>query len=523
MRNGTAPPGTIAGVTPETLPRALVEAARRHPERPLLRFEGATWSYAGFADHVRVVAGALRGWGVRPGDRVALYLENSPSFLAAYLATLWCGAVMVPLNVRYRDAELRHMLADAEARLVVTDAAGRPTVDAVRPDAPSLGAVVELAGRPEADAGVWHTLAAAEPLAEPIGNDPAAAALIAYTSGTTGRGKGAVLSHANLLANARSVGRAWAWTAADRLLLALPLFHIHGLGVGFHGTLAHGAGLTLHRRFDPATVLRDLEAGEATLFFGVPTMYGRLLAEAGGRAVRAPGLRLLVSGSAPLAPATLAQVEATFGHRILERYGMTETVMLAGNPLAGPRKPGTVGLPFEGVELRLADPASGGAVAAGAGGEVQVRGASVTRGYWRDADATAAAFTADGWFKTGDLGTLDEAGYLTLAGRARELIISGGFNVYPREVEEHIAALPGVREVAVVGLPDPDLGERVAAAVVRSPEGEPVDAEAVIAHCKRHLAGFKAPRSVTFVDALPHNAMGKLLRHAVRDALLGTV
>ncbi len=517
-------------MTPPTLPNVLADAAERYPTRTLLRFEGAAWSYRAFLVEVRWAAAALQAWGLRPGERVALYLGNTPSYLVAYLAALWCGAAVVPANTRYRDTELGHMLRDAGARLVVTDADGDATVAAIREHAPSVEASVALTGAPAADRPRWATLAEvagitaatdADGAATLAATDPDGLALIAYTSGTTGRSKGAKLTHANLVTNAHAVGRAWRWTAADHLLLALPLFHIHGLGVGFHGTLVHGAGLTLHRRFDADEVLAALENGRATMFFGVPTMFGRLLVEAGDRPRRLATVRLLVSGSAPLAAATLERVERMLGHRILERYGMSETVMLTGNPLDGPRKAGTVGVPFDGVELRLdaVDRTTVADAAPVTAGEVVVRGPSVTSGYWNDPDGTVAAFTADGWFRTGDLGTLDADGYLTLTGRARELIISGGFNVYPREVEEAIASLPGVREVAVVGLPDADLGERVAAAVVVDPSGPEVDAERVVAHCQRLLAGFKTPRTVAFVEALPRNAMGKLLRHVVQDEL----
>jgi len=515
-------------VIPDSLPHVLADAAARHPARHLLSFEGRRHSYGAFAAQVAAAATALVAWGLRPGDRVALYLGNTPSYLVAYLAALWCGAAVVPANTRYREAELRHMLHDAAVRLVVTDADGGPVVAAARTMASSVDAVVTLTGAVDEDQRVWADLGPSRDAPRPpvIAARHDALALIAYTSGTTGRSKGAMLTHDNLLANARAVGRAWRWAAEDHLLLTLPLFHIHGLGVGFHGTLAHGAALTLHRRFEAAAVLAALVDGPATLFFGVPTMYGRLLHEADDRPTELGALRLLVSGSAPLAADTLERVERVFGQRILERYGMTETVMLTGNPYDGPRKAGTVGVPFEGVELRVAAVAPGdgqddatGATDRGVG-EVQVRGPSVTSGYWNDADATAAAFTPDGWFRTGDLGVLDADGYLTLSGRARELIISGGLNVYPREVEEAIASLAGVHEVAVVGLPDPDLGERVAAAIVVAPEGPQVDAGAVTEHCRRQLAGFKAPRTIAFVEGLPRNAMGKLLRHVLRERLL---
>lgn len=505
---------------PTMLSAALDAAATARPEAPFLRFEGASWSYGRFADRVRAVAGCLRAAGLAPGERVALFLGNAPAWLTAHLGALWAGGTVVPVNARYRAAEVEHLLRDADARFLVTDAEHRE--EAARAVAlAALGTIVVDTGPGGADeAAAWSALADGDPIASPTPADPATPALIAYTSGTTGRSKGAVLTHAGLLANARAVARAWAWTDADRLLLALPLFHVHGLAVGFHGTLVTGASATLHRRFDPRAVLEGLRSGDATLFFGVPTMYARLLDATPGDRPTAPALRLFVSGSAPLPTTTLTRVEAAFGHRILERYGMTETLMLTGNPLAGPRKPGGVGVPFEGVALRVGDRASGRPVEAGAVGEVLVRGPSVTPGYWNDPEATHAAFTADGFFRTGDLGYLDADGHLFLTGRSRELIISGGFNVYPREVEDVIATVRGVREVAVLGLADPDLGERVAAAVVRDdgPDDDAAFAQRVLEGCRERLAGFKVPRSLAFVPALPRNAMGKVVRTALRDA-----
>ena len=324
--------------------------------------------------------------------------------------------------------------------------------------------------------------------------------------------KGARLSHGNVLAMIASLHEAWAWTAGDALLLSLPLFHLHGLVNGLCCALAAGAELALEPRFDAARALDRLERGEATLFFGVPTMYVRLVEELARRGPRRlPRVRLFVSGSAPLAAETFAAFRAATGHEILERYGMSETGMLLGNPLAGPRLPGTVGTPLPGVELRLVD-ARGEAVAAGEEGEIEVRGPNVFVGYWRAPEKSAASFRedADGrrWFRTGDRGRVDAAsGHLTLLGRASELILSGGFNVYPREIEEVLVQIPGVREAAVVGEPHPEFGESPVAFVVADGGVGPATLDA---HCRRELAAFKLPRRYVLVDALPRNAMGKI-------------
>ena len=342
--------------------------------------------------------------------------------------------------------------------------------------------------------------------------------MIAFTSGTTGRSKGAMLVHRNLIANAEAVCRAWRWTAEDTLLLALPLFHVHGLMVGAHGTFFTGASAELHRSFDAARVYDALLEGRVTMFFGVPTMYARLLREAEVRAGRPRPLRLYVSGSAPLSPQAFEEFERLFGERILERYGMTETIMNLSNPYDGERRPGTVGRPFPGQEARVVDIKTREPVAAGEVGEIEVRGPHVFAGYWNRLDATEESFDENGWFRTGDLGSVSGDGYFTISGRSKELIISGGYNVYPREVEEVVDECPGVAEVAVVGLPDPEFGERVVAAVVRDDPG--LTAEKVVDFCREDLAGYKKPRQVVFVDALPRNALGKVLKHEVRKELM---
>lgn len=503
---------------PASIVAAFLGWCERAPDRLCLRFEGQTYSYAQLGAAAAQWAAELRALGLQPGDRVGLYLENSPTFLAAYLGTHLAGSIVVLINTLYRQVELRHILADSGARICITDAERRPELERVRSDLPALerAVTVEAALTP-GDPAVL--LAARSTLLPP---QPGDTALIAYTSGTTGRAKGAMLSHGNLAANSAAVTAAWHWTAADTLLLTLPLFHIHGLGVGVHGTLLTGAAIDLRRRFDAAEVYATLLSGAVTMFFGVPTMYTRLIAEVRQRqdphATPPPApVRLFVSGSAPLSPQTFAEFAQLFGQPILERYGMSETVMNLTNPYVGERRPGSVGMPFPGQEARIVDVQTRQPLPAGALGEIQVRGPHVFTGYWQRPDATAAAFDSEGWFNTGDLGWCSADGYFTIAGRAHDLIISGGYNVYPREIEDVLLAHPGVAEAAVFGLPDADLGEQVAVAVVAAPGYAGSDlADALIALCRDQLAAYKKPRRIFLVEALPRNAMGKVQKHLLR-------
>jgi malonyl-CoA/methylmalonyl-CoA synthetase len=346
-------------------------------------------------------------------------------------------------------------------------------------------------------------------------DDPA---LIVYTSGTTGAPKGAILTHGNLLAASESLRLAWRWTADDGLVLALPLFHIHGLGVGVHTSLLTGAKILLLPRFESLAVLQACSRPDATLFFGVPTMWVRLvdaIAQDPAAAAALRSLRLMVSGSAPLAAAIFEQIESCTGKAVLERYGMSETVMLISNPYEGERRPGTVGLPLPGVEVRImaADREATGEEV----GEIQVRGPNVFSGYWNRDEATRDAFEGEGWFRTGDLGRRSEDDYVTIVGRAKELIITGGYNVYPREVEEVLEAHAGVAEAAVIGVPSREWGEEVAAFVVAETTGEAPTEEALTAWCKGRLANYKRPRRFTFIDRIPRNALGKIVRGSLRE------
>ena len=452
-------------------------------------------TFGELADRAARVAAVLRARGLEPGDRLAVQLANRVEFIDLFLACVRAGIVLVPINVLYREREIAHIVADAQPKLVVVADANRGLFPAGTP----LLDVDELSRAADASA----------PDAARPAIDGRAPAGIIYTSGTTGRAKGAVLTHDNFSANAAALVTCWQITSADRYLAVLPLFHVHGLGNGVCCWLASGCTMRLVERFDVAKALDWFRDFQPTLFFGVPTVYVRLL-ELPEDEARAIGerARLFVSGSAPLPPQVLEQFRDRFGHTILERYGMSETLMIASNLLAGDRRAGTVGWPLPGTSVSVRD-RDGRPVAAGEVGEVWVKGPTVFPGYWANPDATATAF-ADGWFRTGDVGGLDAAGCLTLRGRATELIISGGFNIYPREIEEVLLEQPGVREAAVVGAPDPRRGE-VPVAYVVTEDG--VDCEALRDRCAASLASFKAPRAVIRLEALPRNAMGKLQKH----------
>jgi malonyl-CoA/methylmalonyl-CoA synthetase len=438
------------------------------------------------------VAGRLRRAGLAAGDRVLASAATSMDLVVTYLGALRMGLVVVPVNTAYREREVAHIVGDARPRVAVVDDPERGAW-ARRAAGGDLLVTGPEADLPDGDPPLLDTAGPADP------------ALLCYTSGTTGAPKGAVLAHGNLLASAEALRLAWRWEPEDRLVLALPLFHIHGLGVGLHGTLLAGASAVLLPRFDADAVLDAARDHRATLFFGVPTMYARLAASA--RAAELGRLRLCVSGSAPLPPTVFEQLAERAGQRVLERYGMTETVMNVSNPYDGERRPGTVGLPLPGVELRLAG---------GDQGEVLLRGPNVFSGYWGNPAATAEAFDGDGWFRTGDLGSFDERGYLRIEGRSKELIITGGYNVHPREVEELLLEHPGVAEVAVVGTPSEEWGEQVTAFVVPADPAAPPGRDELLAFAAERLAGFKRPRVVHYVEALPRNALGKVLKHELR-------
>jgi malonyl-CoA/methylmalonyl-CoA synthetase len=449
------------------------------------------WVPAGeLEERSRDVAGRLARAGLAPGDRLVLSAATSVDLVVTHVGALRLGLVVLPVNGALLEREVAQIVADARPRAALVDDArqGRWIADA------APGPVLVVSSALQLQEGPAPALDGARP------GDPA---LLCYTSGTTGAPKGVVLSHGNLLAGVEAVRLAWRWTPDDRLILALPLFHIHGLGVGLHGTLAAGASAVLLPRFDVEGVLDAAAAHRPTLLFGVPTMYARLAASP--RAAELGRLRLCVSGSAPLPAELFERLARATGQRVLERYGMTETLMNASNPYEGERRPGSVGLPLPGVEVRLAG---------GDPGEILLRGPNVFAGYWERPDETAEAFEPNGWFRSGDVGSFDRDGYLRIVGRAKELIISGGENVYPRDVEDVLREHPAVAEVAVIGTPSDEWGEAVTAVVVprRDPAHPAVDEAALRAFCAERLAPHKRPRIVRFVDMLPRNALGKVLR-----------
>lgn len=478
---------------------------------PFLHIPGraAPLSHGAFVDMAERMAAGLAAAGLKPGDRLAVQLDKSPHMLAVYAACARAGVIFLPLNTAYTAGELDYFIGNSGAALVLVTGA---RAGEVAPLAASHGARLETL---EADGtGSFAALAAGAGAPGPVaerGEDDLAAFL--YTSGTTGRSKGAMLTQRNLLSNAEVLARAWHFTAADVLLHALPIFHTHGLFVATNVTLVAGGSMIFLPKYDVDAVLEALP--RATAMMGVPTFYTRLLADPRLTREAAGHMRLFVSGSAPLLPETHRHFAGRTGHAILERYGMTETNMNTSNPYEGPRRPGTVGPPLPGVELKIADPATGAALPQGEIGQIEVRGPNVFKGYWQMPEKTAAELRADGFFQTGDLGLVDAEGYVQIVGRMKDLVISGGYNVYPREIEAELDALPGVLESAVIGAPHPDLGEAVVAVLVPEPGAEPDPAE-VVGALRARLAGYKLPRAVELLEALPRNAMGKVQKAALR-------
>lgn len=500
----------------------LLEGSRDPRAAAIVEPEGETLSHGELERRIRRLVGTLRSLGVAAGDRVAVQSEKSVESVLLYVACLRVGAAYLPLQGGATPVECARFIEDARPRLLVCRPGDEPRhaaavstagVAEVRSLGPRTGSLLEDA-----------SLAAEDPAIEAVAPDDLAAIL--YTSGTTGRSKGAMLSHRNLAANARSLLEAWRFdhpaagerrSGRDRLLHVLPIDHVHGLFVALHTLLASGGEILWRPRFDAAESARLL--GECTLFMGVPTHYVRLLAEPSFHRDRLGGIRAFISGSAPLLEETFLEFEARTGRRILERYGMTEAGMIASNPYddESSRRPGVVGRPLPGVELRLADE-QGRIVGSGEVGAVEIRGESVSRGYWNMPERRATDFRADGFFVSGDLGRLEADGMLRLVGRASDMVISGGLNVYPKEIEMVLDRLPGVRESAVFGVPHPDLGEAVVAVVVATEPTAPPEERSLIAAARESLAGFKCPKRVIVLAELPRNAMGKVQKRVLRDA-----
>ncbi|BAM91424.1 long-chain-fatty-acid-CoA ligase [Bradyrhizobium oligotrophicum S58] len=472
--------------------------------------DGTALSYAELAALSGRFANLLAKLGVGPGHRVACKVEKSVEAIALYLATLRAGAVYLPLNTAYTPAESEYFIRDAQPTLIVCDPKEKAALGAITDKAGGRIETLDQDGK----GSVVDAAAACPSEFETVARAKDDLAAILYTSGTTGRSKGAMLTHGNLVSNALTLVEQWRYTSDDVLIHALPVYHIHGLFVAGNVTFAARARMIFMQKFDAERILSAM--ARATVLMGVPTFYVRLLQSPNLSRASTAHMRLFVAGSAPLLAETHREWHDRTGHEILERYGMTETGMITSNPYEGPRIPGSVGRPLPGVEVRIADPETGTPLGVDEVGMIEVKGPNVFAGYWQMPEKTAAEFRADGFFITGDLGKIGRDSTVQIVGRGKDLIISGGFNVYPKEIETEIDAIPGVTESAVVGVPHADFGEGVTAAVVRTP-GASIDERAILNALSGRLAKFKQPKRVIFVDQLPRNTMGKVQKNLLRE------
>ena len=475
-----------------------------------------TVTYSQLENRVQRTMAYLQALGVQAGDRVALQLPKCLPFVYLHLAIMRLGAISLPLNPAYPEAELRYFLEDSGAKVLVAEASDKTRLQAIVAQLPALENVIYL---PTDTADHFQSLLPDAPDKLPqLPTDPQQTALIFYTSGTTGRPKGAQITHGNLTTNIDGLHTAWGWRDADMLLHVLPIFHVHGLVVALHGALNAGATAILLPRFEPKLALDTLVNRRCTVFMAVPTIHKRLVDFPDAKQYDLSHMRLLTSGSDRLPDDVFTQFQQLYGHTLLERYGMTETGMNLSNPLEGERRVGSVGLPLPGVAARIVNPETDEPLPDGEVGEVQIKGAHVFKGYWNQPEKTAEAFTADGWLRTGDMGLREADGYFTLKGRSKDLIITGGLNVYPPEVELVLADHPVIQASAVIGCPDAEWGERVAAVIILKPNQHITEKE-IIHFCRERLAHYKAPRTVFFVDDFPRNALGKVQKAKLREML----
>jgi acyl-CoA synthetase (AMP-forming)/AMP-acid ligase II len=497
----------------KNLATALEQTVQLYPESVAIEWEQSTCTYEALLSQSKKISDALFRMSLQATDRVAVFASASAALIPAMLTNFCSGHILVPINEHFKGEELRYVLENTAARAIITDRPHLSLVQSVKKQLPYLEHILlldelEKIAHSENEAGLQKNVA--HQYAGAFCNEHQIA-LIFYTSGTTGKPKGAALTHGNILSNLSALKKCWQWSASDVLLHTLPLHHVHGFVIGLLGSLYAGSRLILRKKFDSADVLRLISEKKATLFMGVPTMYFRLLESEEETDVSA--MRLFISGSAPLSVDLFHRFKKKFGHEILERAGMTETLMNFSNPVAGKRKPGSVGKPLEGVLVKIFDEEFN-EVAEGGEGEIAIRGANVFSGYWNQAEATAKAFH-QGWFLTGDVGRKDRDGYYQLLSRKKDAIKSGGLLIFPKEIEEVIEQLPSVKECAVIGVPDGEFGEIIKACVVGN--GEELTAETIIEHCRKNLASFKKPKQVEFLASLPKNAMGKVLKEELRQ------
>jgi long-chain acyl-CoA synthetase len=509
-----------------TIDQIFSSTAKRLGQKAAIRWEEKEYTFGDLEGLTNRYARGLQSIGVKKGDRVCIFMQNSPEFIIAYFGNLKAGAVTVPLNVMYRKHELRHMVNDSSAVAMVTSQENLQYVMEVRKDLKTLASVVVVAdATPEGCRSFYGLLEGQSDAQLPPQNAEEDLAVICYTSGTTGLAKGAMLSHANFTSNISTLASLWELSEGDKLMMALPMFHVHGLGIVLHGMAYCGYSMVLQERFDPKRVIAGIHRHRCTVFMGVPTMYVRLIEE-DLRDVDLSCVRLWTVGSAPMPVEVLNKFREKFGADILERYGMTETaVVIASNPYRGVKKVGSVGPAIPGVQLSITDD-DDSLLARNEVGEIVVKGPNVMRGYWNRQAETEEAFM-NGWFHTGDLGFIDQEGYLHIVGRKKEMIIASGFKIFPREVEEVIHTYPKVREVAVVGIPDPVRGESPRAYVVPR-DGMVMGTEELEEYCRKNLAAYKVPRSFEFVQTLPRTPSGKILnrilsRVKVKDLMITSI
>lgn len=498
---------------------SFIGNVRKYPDKTAIEFIDPPiqrLTYAELNDLVNKTAGYLQSLGLEEGDRVAIQLSKSIEFILIHLATVRLGAISLPLNLAYPPDELKYFLEDSEAKLFFALRSSKEKIFPILSELRELKECIFLdPSKPEEFNSLITNSLAHSGLDTPSATDNNETAVIIYTSGTTGRPKGAEITHGNLISNLEALHEAWGWQVEDVLLHVLPIFHVHGLFVALHGALHAGATTKLMREFNAQKTLELLSSGQCTVFMAVPTIHKRLLDMPNANQFDLSRVRLITSGSDRLPDDLFTGFQKTFGYTLLERYGMTETGMNCSNPLHGERRIGSVGMPLPGTTVRIVNAETREVLPGGEIGELEIRGPNVFKGYWRQPDKTSASFSADGWFKTGDLGFRDSDGYITLCGRSKDLIISGGLNIYPPEVERVLMEHPAVNACAVIGCPDSEWGEKVTAVVVLN-KGESATGEELIRFCREKLAPYKSPKSIVFRDDLPRNAMGKVQKAELR-------